>query len=1200
MPFDFANRPLPELRRKIDLLMRAPEKDCVLALCEAASLPADAQGRVEAAALQLVSNVRARRTRSSGVDALMREFSLSSDEGVALMCLAEALLRIPDSSTRDALIRDKIGGGDWEAHLGRSPSLFVNAASWGLVLTGKLVSTHSQDSLGSALGRLVSKGGEPVIRRAVDLAMRMLGRQFVTGETIETAISNGVPHTKRGYRYSYDMLGEAALTSADAKRYLQAYEHAIDVIGASQSEGQIGVRLGPGISIKLSALHPRYQRAQRQRVMAELLPVVRSLALRARALDIGLNIDAEESERLDLSLDLLQALAEDPALDTWEGLGFVIQAYSKRAPAVIDFVAMLARDSKRRLMVRLVKGAYWDSEIKRAQIEGQADYPVYTRKTHTDVAYQACARRLLQNADVIYPQFATHNAYTLAWVREAARLLGVAESAYEFQCLHGMGETLYDQVVDGKGPLACRIYAPVGSHETLLAYLVRRLLENGANSSFVNRIVDENVPVGALAEDPVRQALADQGAIHPRITLPAALYGTARRNSKGFDLASEQVLTSIEAELNAFAVTQWKAQPAQHAAAPHVADIRNPADHADVVGQVETADREAVTLAVTRAVAAGRGWAQLSGSVRAQILEQGASNLEDHRIELIAVLMREAGKSFGNAVGEIREAVDFCRYYASQIRALSTGNAGAPLVCISPWNFPLAIFCGQVVAALAAGRSVLAKPAEQTPLVAARAVALLHSAGVPKDALQLLPGDGPQVGAPLVADVRIGGVLFTGSTDVARGIAQILAERSDDPILVAETGGVNAMLVDSSALTEQVVQDVLTSAFDSAGQRCSALRLLCIQEDAADTTLEMLYGAFHELSVGNTTNWSCDIGPVIDAESKQRLEDYIARMTKRGVPVRRLPLDLACSSGTFVAPTIIEIKRISDLSGEVFGPVLHVLRYRSDQFESLIESINGMGFGLTMGIHSRIDEHIGRAAGRARIGNLYVNRNMIGAVVGVQPFGGEGMSGTGPKAGGPLYLSRLGVGFTPPAANPERHAGVDVYMRRVAQSSLSAVEKAALDVLAARLKAINFSDTEMQLQGPTGETNSLHFLPRDMVACIASDVASTTAQALIVIAIGGRALAPRSNIDPALAGTIGELFDDMPLDAVLLSGDEVERKRWQQKLSQRSGAIVPVITLSGDLGTLSAAVLARLIHERSVSTNTAAAGGNAALMMLGD
>jgi RHH-type proline utilization regulon transcriptional repressor/proline dehydrogenase/delta 1-pyrroline-5-carboxylate dehydrogenase len=1200
MPFDFATRPLSELRRRIDLLIRAPESECVLALCEGASLPPDAQARVTASALQLVGNVRARRTRSSGVDALMREFSLSSDEGVALMCLAEALLRIPDSATRDALIRDKIGGGDWQAHLGRSPSLFVNAASWGLVLTGKLVSTHSQDTLGSALARLVSKGGEPVIRRAVDLAMRMLGRQFVTGETIEDAIANGAPNTRRGYRYSYDMLGEAALTAADASHYLRAYEHAIDVIGASSQGDLHGVKLGPGISIKLSALHPRYQRAQRRRVEAELLPVVRALALRARALDIGLNIDAEESERLDLSLDLLEALAKDAELSGWDGLGFVIQAYSKRAPAVIDFVAALARTSHRRIMVRLVKGAYWDSEIKRAQIEGQADYPVYTRKAHTDVAYQACARRLLDHADVIYPQFATHNAYTLAWVREAARYLGVAESNYEFQCLHGMGETLYDQVVDANSELSCRIYAPVGSHETLLAYLVRRLLENGANSSFVNRIVDESVPVGALAEDPVRQALADQGAMHPRIPLPVDLYGQARRNSKGFDAASETGLDQVERELNQFATTQWKAQPAQPPATPKLSEVRSPADRADVVGQVESADQESVTQAITRAVLAGRGWSQLSGSVRAQILDQGGANLEDHRIELIALLMREAGKSFGNAIGEVREAVDFCRYYASQVRAASNSAAKAPMVCISPWNFPLAIFCGQVVAALASGSSVLAKPAEQTPLIAARAVALLHAAGVPKDALQLLPGDGPGVGAPLVADARIGGVLFTGSTEVARGIAQILAERSDDPVLVAETGGVNAMLVDSSALTEQVVQDVLTSAFDSAGQRCSALRLLCVQEDAAESTLAMLFGAFHELKVGSPLIWSNDVGPVIDAESQERLESYIERMRRRGFPVHRLAIDESTALGTFVAPAVIEIQRISDLSGEVFGPVLHVLRYPADQFESLIESINAMGFGLTMGIHSRIDEHIGRVAGRARIGNLYVNRNMIGAVVGVQPFGGEGMSGTGPKAGGPLYLPRLGIAFSPPAANPERHAGVETFLRRIAQSSLAAPQRQLIDRLATRLKSINFSDTSLQLQGPTGETNRLHYLPRDMVACIAPDIAGTAAQALIVIAVGGRPLAPPANIDPALAGSIGELFDDMPLDAALLSGDESMRLRWQKTLSQRSGAIIPVITLPADLATLSAALLSRLLHERSVSTNTAAAGGNAALMMLGD
>jgi RHH-type proline utilization regulon transcriptional repressor/proline dehydrogenase/delta 1-pyrroline-5-carboxylate dehydrogenase len=1202
MSFDFSCRPVAKQRLAIEKLTRAPEAECLLVLRDEARLLPDEQAKVTAYALQLVSTVRARRTRSSGVDALMREFSLSSDEGVALMCLAEALLRIPDSTTRDALIRDKIGGGDWQAHLGRSPSLFVNAASWGLVLTGKLVSTHSQDSLGSALARLVGKGGEPVIRRAVDLAMRMLGRQFVTGETIEDAIENGAPNRARGYRYSYDMLGEAALTKSDALRYLEAYQHAIDVIGRESKSGPSGVRQGPGISIKLSALHPRYQRAQRERVMAELLPVLKELARRAASFDIGLNIDAEESERLDLSLDLLEALAQDQSTAGWQGLGFVIQAYSKRAPAVIDFVAELARSSSRRLMVRLVKGAYWDSEIKRAQIEGQSDYPVYTRKAHTDVAYQACARRLLRASDAIYPQFATHNAYSLAWVREAARSLGVKEDQYEFQCLHGMGETLYDQVIDGSSALCCRIYAPVGSHETLLAYLVRRLLENGANSSFVNRIVDENVPVLALAEDPVLSLQRDGGAPHPRIVLPELLYTSARRNSRGFDTASDTQLGAMQDALGKFDSSNWLAAPSGAASDPaSIAECRNPADRRDLVGHVVNTGSAQVEAAIKVATSASRSWSRLSSTLRAELLDHAAVKLEDNRAELIALLMREAGKSLSNALGEVREAVDFCRYYAWGIRHSDAPiPEGAPLVCISPWNFPLAIFCGQVVAALAAGRCVLAKPAEQTPLVAARAVALLHAAGVPREVLQLLPGDGPNVGAALVADARIGGVLFTGSTEVARGIARTLATRLDDPVLIAETGGVNAMLVDSSALTEQVVQDALQSAFDSAGQRCSALRLLCVQEDAAKSTLAMLYGAFEELSVGVPMRLANDIGPVIDEESRERLEAYIKAMQKRGFPVRRLALGAEAEHGSFVAPTIIEIQRLSDLPGEVFGPVLHVMRYRASEFDALIESINAMGFGLTMGIHSRIDEHIGRAAERARIGNLYVNRNMIGAVVGVQPFGGEGMSGTGPKAGGPLYLPRLGVPLTAPGRNGARDASIDGFLRRAAQGAFSAAEKSALEALAARLKSINFSELSVALSGPTGESNTLTFVARDVVGCIAPSAAGTAMLALMVLALGGRPLAPQNNIDPALQSSIGVLPQDMPVDALLIDADDTERLAWQQRIAARSGALVPIIPLNTAAMTVTPSLLARLLHERSVSTNTAAAGGNAALMMLGD
>ncbi|MEO8935550.1 MAG: bifunctional proline dehydrogenase/L-glutamate gamma-semialdehyde dehydrogenase PutA, partial [Burkholderiaceae bacterium] len=841
MQFDFALSPSPRppLRTAIDALTRPPEAECLARLLRAAGQDDAALQRIRGDATRLVETLRGKRVKAGGVDALMREFSLASDEGVALMCLAEALLRIPDGGTRDALIRDKIGGGDWNAHVGQSPSLFVNAAAWGLVVTGKLVSTHSARGLSASLTRLVARGGEPLIRKGVDLAMRMLGRQFVTGETIEDAIGNGRENLQRGYRYSYDMLGEAALTAADAVRYLASYRHAIAVIGASAGpvDGNSDVRGRPGISIKLSALHPRYGRATRERVMRELLPVVKQLAKSARGYDIGLNIDAEESERLDLSLDMLEALAEDRDLDGWNGLGFVIQAYQKRAPAVIAFVADLSHRTRERaqrsLMVRLVKGAYWDSEIKRAQVEGQSGYPVYTRKAHTDVAYQACARALLAAADAIYPQFATHNAYTLAWVRETARTLGVSESDYEFQCLHGMGETLYDQVVTDETPLSCRIYAPVGSHETLLAYLVRRLLENGANTSFVNRIVDARVPVSELVADPLQHVRETGGTPHPQIPLPVHLYPDGRINSAGFDAASESALAGMADALAGYAEHRW------HVGDPSAAQatLVNPADAVDTVGTVALASRADIDAAITRAADAGPAWAAVPPSSRAALLKTCATLLEMHRTELFSLAIREAGKTLGNAIGEVREAVDFCRYYAGQIEAdavAANTRVGGPIVCISPWNFPLAIFTGQVVAALAAGRCVLAKPAEQTPLMAARAVALLHEAGIPRDVLQMLAGDGETVGAPLVAHAAIGGVLFTGSTDVARAIATTLAARSDDPVLVAETGGQNAMIVDSSALTEQVVNDALVSAFDSAGQRCSALRILCLQDAVYD------------------------------------------------------------------------------------------------------------------------------------------------------------------------------------------------------------------------------------------------------------------------------------------------------------------------------------------------------------------------------
>ncbi|MEP7329569.1 MAG: bifunctional proline dehydrogenase/L-glutamate gamma-semialdehyde dehydrogenase PutA, partial [Betaproteobacteria bacterium] len=1033
---------LSSCRARIAAAHRLPEVQAMRPLVDQATFTPEALAATQSLATELAHGIRASRTKAGGVDALMLEFSLESNEGVALMCLAEALLRIPDAATRDRLIRDKIGRGDWRTHIGRSPSLFVNAAAWGLLVTGTLVDSRSDSALERAVTSMLRKGGEPMIRKGVDLAMRMLGRQFVTGRTIEEALTNARDRETRGYRFSFDVLGEAALTRADATRYYAAYEHAIHAIG--HAAGGAGAQAGPGISIKLSALHPRYTRLQRERVMHELLPRVAALAALARQYQIGFNIDAEEADRLELSLDIFAALAADPALADWDGLGFVVQAYQRRARDVIDWLIALARLHHRRLMVRLVKGAYWDSEIKRAQVDGLTDYPVFTRKVHTDVSYLACARAMLAAPDALYAQFASHNAFTIAAIHTLA---GAAN--YEFQCLHGMGESVYDQIV-GAGPLhrPCRIYAPVGSHETLLAYLVRRLLENGANSSFVNRIVDPSVDIAELVHDHVARARSGGGTAHPRILLPSALF-TDRRNSRGMDFADEATLQMLSAAVHA-------PQPVHRAApilalnpSPVARDVQtlcNPADHDDIIGTVTMASRDDATAAVTAAL--GSAWPTMSADARATHLERSADLLEAECVAFIVLLVREAGKSMPNAMGEVREAVDFCRYYAAQARReLTAATARGPLVCIAPWNFPLAIFMGQIAAALAAGNPVLAKPAEQTPCVAAAVVALLHRAGIPVDALQLLPGRGEVVGAALVSDSRIAGVLFTGSTAVAQTINRTLALRDDAPLLIAETGGINAMIVDSSALPEQVVQDAIASAFDSAGQRCSALRLLCVQEDVADTIVPMLRGAMAELAVGDPRALAIDVGPVIDEDARAALADHVARMRAAGAPVEQLVLPATARQGTFFPPTLIEIADPTQLTREVFGPVLHVLRFREGAMAALVDSINALGYGLTHGLQTRIDETVEFVSARIHAGNVYVNRNIVGAVVGVQPFGGDGLSGTGPKAGGPHYLRRLvrGAGVLAPEAMRE----------------------------------------SIVLPGPTGESNTLALRPRGRVACIA-------------------------------------------------------------------------------------------------------------------
>ncbi|EGT4427091.1 trifunctional transcriptional regulator/proline dehydrogenase/L-glutamate gamma-semialdehyde dehydrogenase [Cronobacter sakazakii] len=1244
-PFlEFAEQIQPQSvsRAAITAAWRRAETDAVPMLLEQARLPQPVAEKTHQLAWSLAEKLRNQKTasgRAGMVQSLLQEFSLSSQEGVALMCLAEALLRIPDKATRDALIRDKISNGNWQSHIGRSPSLFVNAATWGLLFTGRLVSTHNEASLSRSLNRIIGKSGEPLIRKGVDMAMRLMGEQFVTGETIAEALANARKLEEKGFRYSYDMLGEAALTAADAQAYMVSYQQAIHAIGKA-SNGR-GIYEGPGISIKLSALHPRYSRAQYDRVMEELYPRLKSLTLLARQYDIGINIDAEEADRLEISLDLLEKLCFEPELAGWNGIGFVTQAYQKRCPFVIDYLIDLATRSRRRLMIRLVKGAYWDSEIKRAQMEGLEGYPVYTRKVYTDISYLACAKKLLAVPNLIYPQFATHNAHTLAAIYNLAGQ-NYYPGQYEFQCLHGMGEPLYEQVVgkisDGKLNRPCRIYAPVGTHETLLAYLVRRLLENGANTSFVNRIADNTLSLDDLVADPVsavEQLAAQEGRVglpHPKIPLPQDLYGEGRVNSAGLDLANEHRLASLSSSLLNSALQKWRALPMLENAVDdgELAPVINPAEPRDIVGYAREATEAEVAQALESAVNNAPIWFATPPQERAAILERAAVLMEDQTQTLIGILVREAGKTFANAIAEVREAVDFLRYYAGQVRDdfdNETHRPLGPVVCISPWNFPLAIFTGQVAAALAAGNSVLAKPAEQTPLIAAQGIQILLEAGVPQGVVQLLPGRGETVGAQLTGDPRVRGVMFTGSTEVATLLQRNIADRLDPQgrptPLIAETGGLNAMIVDSSALTEQVVVDVVASAFDSAGQRCSALRVLCLQEEIADHTLTMLKGAMAECRMGNPGRLTTDIGPVIDADAKAGIERHIQAMRAKGRKVFQAARDNSLDArewqtGTFVMPTLIELESFDEMKKEVFGPVLHVVRYNRNNLAGLIEQINKAGYGLTLGVHTRIDETIAQVTGSAHVGNLYVNRNMVGAVVGVQPFGGEGLSGTGPKAGGPLYLYRL-LASRPEAAvqtTLERHdaryaqdAQVKTLITRPHQALTEwAAGRPELKALCEHYLALSQSGVQRTLPGPTGERNTYTLLPRERVLCLADNEQDLLVQLAAATSAGSRVLWVDEPLQRTLAkqlpAAVNAIIDfakpdvlfSQRFDAVIYHGDSDQLRALCEKVAARDGAIVSVQGFArGETNLL----LERLWLERSLSVNTAAAGGNASLMTIG-
>ncbi len=1010
------------VRATINQAYRVDELSLITELSDKAALSQEQINAVRAHAMRLVEAVRFERKKSVGIDSFLTQYALSSDEGIALMCLAEALLRVPDSATIDHLIKDKLAEADWNAHRGQSESVFVNATTWALMLTGKVLTPEKAEStLTKTLMKLVNRSSEAVVRTAVDKAMRIMSKQFVMGRTINEAITRAKKKEEKGYRYSYDMLGEAALTAIDAERYFDAYKSAIESIG-KKSDKNSDVYQRAGISIKLSALHPRYNESQYARVLKELPPKLLALARLARDYDIALTVDAEESERLDLSLDVIEQVFVDESLAGWNGFGLAVQSYQKRAFYVLDWIAALARSKQRRMMVRLIKGAYWDSEIKKSQMQGLAEYPVFTRKVFTDVSFQACAKKILTMTDAIYPQFATHNAYSVAMI---LNIVGDYKD-FEFQCLHGMGNELYEHIVPQEAyGIACRIYAPVGSHEDLLPYLVRRLLENGANSSFVNRIVDDKAPISDLVEDPVGKARTFFNKMNKNIPLPEDIFAPSRKNSKGLDFSDRQYRGQLQQELASLKLF-WQAGPivAGNTQWKGAHDVVSPQNRQLKIGLVQQAHLDDVEHALVCAQKSFSHWAATAVDQRADCLRRFADLLEEHTTQLLALVCLEAGKTWSDAIAEVREAVDFCRYYAvkaqqlmsqpltlhgytGELNELSMHPRGIAL-CISPWNFPLAIFTGQVVAALVTGNCVIAKPAEQTPLIAAFAVQLMHKAGIPVGAVQLLPGAGETVGAALVADKRIKAVLFTGSTDTANLINRTLATRGGEIIpLIAETGGQNAMIVDSSALLEQVSADALASAFGSAGQRCSALRVMYVQEEVYPRMVHLLKGAMSELVVGDPQWLTTDVGPVIDKEALTGLRSHVDEMRVNHEIIYQCALDSSHEQGFFMPPTAIAIDSMNALSKEIFGPVLHIISFKRAELDNVINEINHTGYGLTLGIHSRINNTVEYIKQRVHVGNCYVNRSMTGAVVGLQPFGGEGLSGTGPKAGGPHYLPRL-------------------------------------------------------------------------------------------------------------------------------------------------------------------------------------------------
>jgi len=1247
------------IRQQIRDFYRIDEDAAVDHILPFAEVNVSARSRAWERARKMVLQIRRDQEGNGAIDALLSEYSLSSEEGVVLMCLAEALLRVPDKTTQDALIRDKISQGQWSSHLGTSDSIFVNASSWGLLVTGSMVSYtdgRTKDRFG-LLKKTVGRLGEPVIRKSMNFAMKIMGKQFVMGETIEDATERAVEKEQNGYVYSYDMLGEGARTMPDAKRYFNSYVEAIHVIGkAANNRGPIK---SPGISIKLSAIHPRYEFTHKERVISELVPMLKELCLLAKGYDIGLTVDAEESERLDISLDVIEAVFSDSDLAGWDGFGLAVQAYQKRAIFVIEWLRELTLRVGQKMMVRLVKGAYWDTEIKNAQKDGLAHFPVFTRKSSTDVSYHACANKLLAYRDTIYPQFATHNAYTAATIIELA---GDNRDNFEFQCLHGMGDSLYDQVVSQEH-IQCRIYAPVGHHEDLLAYLVRRLLENGANSSFVNAIVDDSKPVESLLEDPVEKTQRLKRKFNNQIVMPIDMFGEERANSKGLDLTDINEITPLKSSLN-----KWFEEKilAEGDVPEGAKAVKNPANHSEVIGFHQPHNTEEMKAIIDNAETAFISWSQTPVAERAALLNRTADILERHTDELVALCIKEAGKVAQDGIDEVREAVDFCRYYAARAIELAQDDrltARGVILCISPWNFPLAIFLGQVAAAIATGNTVIAKPAEQTGLIALRTIELMKSVGMPENVVQPVIARGSQVGSVIIPDSRVQTVMFTGSTDTGTHISQTLAERKGDQVpLIAETGGQNCMVVDSTALPEQVVDDVISSGFQSAGQRCSALRVLFVQEDIADNVIVMLQGALAELHVGNPEYLSTDVGPVIDEKALAALNEHANYMETHGKLLFKCEVsdEVNDNGHYFFAPRLYEIDDINVLTKEVFGPCVHIVRFKAGEVEAVVDKINGTGFGLTMGIHTRIEHRAEQLAKLSRAGNIYINRNMIGAIVGVQPFGGRGLSGTGPKAGGPNYLTRLvKEKATPAVCDPalitaltsDRQSTIEA--STLMSQAVSAEKEWRLSPLHSRISCVRqllaklahveivddladdlnltLADARSQLiaiekrmktpkvlPGPTGESNTIYLENRGNILCFADKEVSFHFWALSIVtalATGNTVITVVSDLfyEEALAfrdkfiatgaakgvlqvaklSNLEALLIHPSLAGVVVDSASQCRAYMADKLAQRQGAILPVIS-SEYMDNL----IQRLLTEKTVSVDTTASGGNTSLMTM--